>query len=293
MNTTTTGTTTGTDTKSDTGAGRRRAARTFTAAEMEQGFNDAVVRLRQVVRPPVAITLVVAVLAAGAWFAWMSAGQNYRDQYAAGQDTLDQLYRERAETADIARTLPTDVQIGALAQAARDRAAQVAAFQNQFADLAWAGRDQRFTDPDTPTPAEQAMVEHRATGKDLFDPSALIATAEEVDQFLPWYSFADNEFDPRFPWYLHQQNGTISDPATYQWQVTAVVPDTADPGITNPSVNQAGVVWSCTNPVSGEVYAVATGVYRDQNPSDTEPGRFERLTLTITQAARLAQKGQR
>lgn len=148
---------------------------------------------------------------------------------------------------------------------------EVAALQQQFADILFAGNGETTQDG-APGAAFQLSVEHRRLLAPYFVDKALLA--EDALAYAPGsvLPFSADQIDPRFPWFLDVEPGTdgrtIADPTMSKWELVSVTA-TGVPGILE-------ATWLNTRPVTGELLAWATASYF------TEPAAFGSLTVGQT-----------
>lgn len=147
---------------------------------------------------------------------------------------------------------------------AREQANKVAGLQNQFAEILYAGNDEKPNDNGSPSKSFVDSAEHRKTLAPFFAQTSWIVTDEKQaygpDSTVPFDE--QTQIDPRFSWYVRYQSEQYEkgqqpkyqDPKTYGWTVSSVMPSSLDePGIYE-------VTWISTNK-DGSLLAWATATY--------------------------------
>lgn len=163
---------------------------------------------------------------------------------------------------------------GALA-AAQKRSDALAAAQQQFAEIAYAGNADPGTNDGRPKPSVLRSVDHRKSLAAFFAPESLVLTDAEAYSFRTDDLLEPGRIDPRMPWFTRYDPAAgasaarnASDPKSYTWK-TASVTLSGSPGVMS-------VVWTNTDAGTGELLAWATARYSVDNNT------FRSLTVTRT-----------
>lgn len=132
---------------------------------------------------------------------------------------------------------------------------EVAALQQQFAEIAFRGNGQVSADG-APIAAYLESVEHRRSLAPYFVERALFI--DDALAYAPGSSapFDSDEIDPRFPWYLAFADPSLTvaaDPSGATWRLAAMMP-TVTEGVFS-------ATWLNTSSATGELLAWATASY--------------------------------
>ncbi|MCB5280369.1 hypothetical protein [Arthrobacter sp. ES1] len=145
--------------------------------------------------------------------------------------------------------------------AARKRSDELAAAQQEFAGIAYAGNAEPGTNDGRPKPAVLKSLEHRRVLAGFFAPESLLLTDAQAYSFRTEDLLGPGRIDPRQPWFSRYEpaaggTGTArnpADPKSYTWK-TASVTLSGTPGVMS-------VVWTNTDAGTGELLAWATARY--------------------------------
>lgn len=149
---------------------------------------------------------------------------------------------------------------------------EVAALQNEFAEILVAANDEERLDEIGPYPAEIAAAAHREQLSSLWAEQSLLVESDEaaygVNQFDP---FPGSEMDPRYAWYSKMEEPRGSDyasPDDYSWSMVAAMPGF------RASPETIEVTW-LNRRDDGWLLAWATATYNAEHDvfSDLEVGR--------------------
>jgi hypothetical protein len=162
--------------------------------------------------------------------------------------------------------------------AAQKRSDELAAAQQEFAVIAYAGNAEPGTNDGRPKPAVLKSLEHRKVLAGFFAPESLLLTDAQAYSFRTEDLLGPGRIDPRQPWFTRYEPapGTTgaarnaSDPERYAWKTVSVTLS-GSPGVMS-------VVWTNTDAGTGELLAWATARYS----ADTNTFR----TLTVNRTTR-------
>lgn len=265
---------------------RRPPAKKYTGADIEAGLERWAQRRRalsaeraerrtpevrrQRSRRVVVVALGIA-LAATAVVGGVST-RAYEDRSAANDRRITQLQlqAEIASATAVPQSLvPVEAdEIAALSTRASQAATTVADKQQQFAVLYEAINDAPSANNGAPNKETMAMVEHRRTLAEHWDPSSYVVDEEMAYVFTTTPDTERDEIDPRFAWYVRYDGFKTSPASSYTWKVESVMPTLDAPGT-------ARVVWTNTDP-KGVTLAWASAVYTDADAT------FSDLELVVT-----------
>jgi hypothetical protein len=144
--------------------------------------------------------------------------------------------------------------------AAQKRSDELAAAQQEFAAIAYAGNAEPGTNDGRPKPAVLKSLEHRKVLADFFAPESLVLSDSQAYSFRTEDLLGPGRIDPRLPWFTRYDPAgdtgsarKASDPKGYTWK-TASVSLSGSPGVMS-------VVWTNTDAGTGELLAWATARY--------------------------------
>lgn len=155
--------------------------------------------------------------------------------------------------------------------AATTKATEVASLQQTFASILFRGNGESSGNG-APSPAFLESVEHRRLLAPYFVDQALIAEGTAAYEPGSRDPFADDEIDPRFPWYIgyepDSEGRTVVDPGVSTWTMASVIATAAD-GVFD-------VTWLNQSSSTNDVFSWATASYY------VEPGAFGHVILGKT-----------
>lgn len=144
--------------------------------------------------------------------------------------------------------------------AAQKRSDELAAVQQEFSVIAFAGNTEPSTDDGRPKPAVLKSLDHRKVVAGFFAPASLILTDEQAYTFRTDDLVGPGKIDPRQPWFTRYEPAgekgatqQVADPAGSTWK-TASVTLSGTPDVLS-------TVWTHTNVKTGELLAWATARY--------------------------------
>lgn len=181
--------------------------------------------------------------------------------------------------------------------AAQKRSDEVAAAQQEFAAIAYAGNAEPATNNGTPKPSVLKSLQHRKVLAGLFAPESLLLTDAQAYSFRTQDLLGPGSIDPRQPWFTRYDaaDGTgtarnASDPKSYAWK-TVSVSLSGTPGVMS-------VVWTNTDAATGELlawatarYSVDTNTFRSLSVNLSTRGESQQLKPTTTGPAPATAKG--
>lgn len=162
---------------------------------------------------------------------------------------------------------------GALAAAQR-RSDQLAAAQQEFAAIAYAGNAEPGTNDGRPKQAVLKSLEHRKVLAEFFAAESMLLTDAQAYSFRTEDLLGPGRIDPRQSWFTRYEPAggagarKAADPRSYAWK-TASVTLSGTPGIMS-------VVWTNTDAGSGELLAWASARY------SVDSNTFRALSVNLT-----------
>lgn len=180
------------------------------------------------------------------------------EQIASAQGTLAEIPAADDQTAENYAT-ELEKQIAD----ARAKGEEVAALQQEFTTILSTG-DIEASSNGAPSAALQDWAEHRKLLAPYFVERALLVADSSAYAPGSVFPFADDEIDPRFPWYQPATPG----PAESTWALASMV------ATSTPQVLEA--TWLNKSPVTGDLFAWATASYY------VDAGGFGSLTTGVT-----------
>jgi hypothetical protein len=181
--------------------------------------------------------------------------------------------------------------------AAQKRSDELAAAQQEFAAIAYAGNDEPSTNDGRPKPSVLKSLEHRKVLAGFFAPESLILTDAQAYSFRTEDLLGPGRIDPRQPWFTRYEPAgdtgparNASDPKGYIWKTVSVTLS-GSPGVMS-------VVWTNTETSTGELlawatarYSVDTGTFRTLTVNRTTRGESQQLKPETTGTASGTTKG--
>lgn len=158
---------------------------------------------------------------------------------------------------------------------AQKRSDEVAAAQQEFAAIAYAGNSEPGTNDGRPKPSVLKSLEHRKVLASLFAPESLALTDAQAYSFRTQDILGPGHIDPRQPWFTRYDPATgtgaarnAADPKSYSWKTVSVTLS-GTPGV-------MAVLWTNTDASTGELLAWATARY------SVDTNTFRNLTVNLT-----------
>jgi hypothetical protein len=182
--------------------------------------------------------------------------------------------------------------------AAQKRSDELAAAQQEFAVIAYAGNAEPGTNDGRPKPAVLKSLEHRKVLAGFFAPESLVLTDAQAYSFRTEDLLGPGRIDPRQPWFTRYEPApgatgaarNASDPTSYAWKTVSVTLS-GSPGVMS-------VVWTNTDAGTGELlawatarYSVDTGTFRNLTVNRTTKGDSQQLKPETAGAAPATTKG--
>jgi hypothetical protein len=181
--------------------------------------------------------------------------------------------------------------------AAQKRSDELAAAQQQFAAIAYAGNAEPGTNDGRPKPSVLKSVEHRKALAGFFAPESLLLSDAQAYSFRTEDLLGPGRIDPRQPWFTRYEpsgaSGAARDaasPGSYTWKTVSVTLS-GSPGVMS-------VVWTNTDAGTGELlawatarYSVDTGTFRTLTVNRTTRGESQQLKPETTGTAAATAKG--
>lgn len=230
----------------------------------EKAGPDRAGRRRQVV-----VLSALAAACVGVLIYASVAQSSFQDAHQAGEiqieEMTDQLEALRATITTAEDTDAEAADLTALVERATQKALEVAELQQGYAQLYQARDAAGFVEDAGYSPEMLASIEHRRELAPYWSTESLLFADDEA--YRPRTVAPAGMIDPRFAWYVRYDGATISDPASYSWNVESVMPDR--------TAVDARVVWTCRQ-ADGVVLAWARAAF------DDESGTFSSLELTVT-----------
>ena len=240
---------------------------TARASRKEQKAGRAPLDMGKLARVVLAAALGVGIVGFGLGI--NNAGQHHAVAVKANED------KEAAITGALGELTPANGKdarqelVDGLASAQK-RSDELAAAQQQFASIAYAGNDEPGSNDGRPKPAALKSLDHRKAIAPFFDPGSLILTDEQAYAFRTEDLLGPGRIDPRQPWFTKYEPAPgnpgdtdnksatntarkVMDPAGYTWK-TASVTLSGTPGVMS-------VVWTNTDTATGDLLAWATARY--------------------------------
>lgn len=162
---------------------------------------------------------------------------------------------------------------------ATTKAQEVAALQQEFAQLLRTAALEPSTSNGAPGPGFLASLEHRKALEPYFLETSFSVATEEA--YLPnSLGLPEGTVDPRFPWFVALERGAdgsdptptsrAAEPSASVWSLASVIPaEAGDPG-------RLDVTWLNQDPATGDLLSWATATYF------VDEGRFGLLSVGTT-----------
>lgn len=181
--------------------------------------------------------------------------------------------------------------------AAQKRSGELAAAQQQFAGIFYAGNSEPSANNGTPKPSALKSLEHRKVIAGFFAPESLILTDDQAYSFRTQDLLEPGKIDPRLPWYTRYEpaggkDGTqkVADPASYAWKAASVTlsgtPDVLSVVFTNSDVKTGELLaWATAR------YSVKDNTFNNLSVSMTSQGESQQLKVDTVRSGPGTSKG--
>jgi hypothetical protein len=181
--------------------------------------------------------------------------------------------------------------------AAQKRSGELAAAQQQFAGIFYAGNSEPSANNGTPKPSALKSLEHRKVIAGFFDPESLILTDDQAYSFRTQDLLEPGKIDPRLPWYTRYEPAAgkdgvqkVADPASYAWKTAAVTlsgtPDVLSVVFTNSDVKTGELLaWATAR------YSVKDNTFNNLSVSRTSQGESQQLKVDTVRSVPGTSKG--